>query len=118
MAKQFLGGVVALLLGVMPGAYAQGLSSSFQSGTALIEECLSDSPELQGRCIGYIAGVAGALGDERIGDARVCIPDGRRVSNDQLRVLVLAWLRGHSEERHLPAAGLIAEALSEVFVCQ
>ena len=47
MVKLFVAGVVVLISGQLPDAYAQGTLSSFQSGTALIEECLSDSPKLQ-----------------------------------------------------------------------
>lgn len=120
MSKWALAGmaIVALMSESLPDAYAQGTLSSFESGDALVEECLSNNPELQSHCLGYIAGVADALNGNRIGEFQACIPDGRGVSEVQLRVIVLNWLRSRAGLRHLTAAGLIAEALSEAFPCE
>lgn len=118
MIKQLAAGFVALIMGAFPGAYAQNAPSMYQSGTALLEECLNDIPELHERCIGYISGIADVMNSDEVGEAQICIPANLGISSGRIRGIVIRWMRGHSEQLHLPARDLIAKALSDVFVCQ
>lgn len=119
MLKRVLAGLVILasISETLPSAYAQGDLFSFETGDSLVEDCLSNSPELQSHCVGYIAAVADTLSASPIGDFHACIPGGRGVSEEQLKAIVLNWLRSRAGERRFTAAGLVAEALSEAFPC-
>jgi hypothetical protein len=79
-------------------------------------------------CIGYIQGLMDELAWQKklmiTADLLVagstsrfpCPPD--RATPEQLRLVIVKYLRGHSEKLHLPASMLAHEALVNAFPCQ
>jgi hypothetical protein len=75
------------------------------------------------KCYGYIFGLIDALDlSELLTDkpplpkAKTCMP--AEVTGQQLRDVVLEFLRDNPAKRHLAAAVLVAKALSDAFPCE
>jgi hypothetical protein len=70
-------------------------------------------------CVGYLAGVNDAAKVLRFwGQTALnsCLPEG--VGVEQLRQVVLRWMRSHPGQWHLPAGGLVLVANSKVWPCR
>jgi hypothetical protein len=71
-------------------------------------------------CLGYIAGVSDTIDavqsqGETVVGWRSCSP--KQVTGIQVKDVVVRFLTGHPEVRHLTAASLTARALAEAFPC-
>jgi len=84
----------------------------FSTGNDLYQECQSKSSQLKAACAGVIVGayeMMEALGYECMGE---------RVTREQVRDVVLKYLREHPEHRHEPAAVSIIMAMEAAFFCK
>ena len=94
-------------------------AAAFEDGNELFQNCQSDEePEgtkqgdaSRGLCLGYVLGAYDAGGK----NYAICVPVG--VTAAQVKDVVRHWLQSHPEKRHLPAAGLVLDALLEKFPC-
>ena len=97
----------------------------WMEGNTLVEDCLSDDATNRVACLSYIIGVADIISVisnlDVSGFAAVCFPPGAvtaGVTADQLRRVVVKYLKAHPEETHEPAVLLVTVALREAFPCQ
>ncbi|MEC7933297.1 MAG: Rap1a/Tai family immunity protein [Pseudomonadota bacterium] len=106
----------ALLVGSPAPAGAQAYM--FETGATLLAKCRNKAPEYGLACTAYIAGVVdGIRKDMFIGRARpVCWPD--RMSADEARKTVIAYLERWPDQRTAPASVLVSVALNERWSCQ
>jgi hypothetical protein len=105
----FLAGL-AIIANLFEPAVAEKISG-FVGGNELFESCKSDNVGVQNICRGYIVGVVDAFDAQRI----ICTPEN--VSADQVRDIVVKWLRDHPENRHLQAATLVKAAIPDSWSC-
>jgi len=109
-------GVAASLLASAPAiAQRQATIFKFSDGNDLYRLCTA--PGSGGACIGYIEGVADALGQgDSIAGNRVCLPDG--VNGHRLREVVLDDLERETKEaRQISGAVLVTLALAIKYPC-
>lgn len=90
----------------------------FETGTTLLVKCRNKAPEYSLACTAYIVGVVdGIRKDMFIGRGRpVCWPD--RMSADDARRTVIAYLERWPDQRKTPASLLVSVALNERWPCQ
>ncbi len=90
----------------------------FESGTSLLAKCRNKTPEYSLACTAYIVGVVdGIRKDLFIGRGRqVCWP--QRMSADDARRAVVAYLERWPDQRRGPASVLVSVALNERYPCQ
>ena len=63
-------------------------------------------------CLQYISGVSDYLDEQRVLEGKhACIPEAMR--NFELRQIVLTYLAAHPETWHLPAPGIVRQALQQ-----
>ena len=95
---------------------AQGFM--FESGTSLLAKCSNKAPEYALACTAYIVGVVdGIRKDSFIGRGRpICWPD--KMSADDARRTVVAYLERWPDQRRGPASVLVSVALNERYPCQ
>src|SRR3954469_12840688 len=105
---------VGVAVVVVPGLRAEAGQATAQEPTArvfydgnkLLQVCERDGRQ----CVGYVAGVAGALTTttdigQQFRGLRACIPVG--VNSAQALDVVVLSLRAHPETRHIDAAYLV-----------
>ena len=91
------------------------------TGAGLLENCTYDGKassqaDLEfhlGLCIGFIKGVTNAWAEQNPGG--ICPPDD--VDNEDLRDVVVVWLRTHPEALAAPAVAAVVVATTEAFPC-
>jgi len=91
------------------------------TGAGLLENCTFDDrassqADLEfhlGLCIGFIKGVTNAW--DQLNPGRICAPDD--LSNQDLRDVVVRWLRSRPESLDQPAVGSVVSAATEAFPC-
>ena len=91
------------------------------TGAGLLENCTyeakaSGPADLEfhtGLCIGFIKGVTNTLSEQRLGD--FCPPEA--TTNEDLKVVVVDWLRKHPKVLGEPAVGAVVSAMTEAFSC-
>lgn len=90
----------------------------FESGTSLLAKCRNKAPEYALACTAYIVGVVdGIRKDSFIGRGRpICWPD--KMSADDARRTVVAYLERWPDQRRGPASVLVSVALNERHPCQ
>lgn len=90
----------------------------FESGASLLAKCRNKAPEYSLACTAYIVGVVdGIRKDLFIGRGRqVCWP--QRMSADDARRTVVAYLERWPDQRRGPASVLVSVALNERYPCQ
>lgn len=112
-----------------------GASTHVMSGNNILAICTLDDPTLAGACAGWVTGasegfIAGAAlpfyatgtistaaqantaSSQTLG---FCLPT--EVANGQLLDVLVLYLQGHPESRHMPARGLYLIAAQEAFPC-
>lgn len=88
----------------------------FFTGNKLYSECTSSDNSDQMHCLGYLNGITDVLsGSDRISVFRACLPD---ITTGQAMDIVVKSLRSRPEDRHQPAALLVASALAAAFPCR
>jgi len=87
-------------------------SAAFLRGNQLYDRCTSQEIVKRLQCREYIAGMADAFNWDKF----VCGPD--QASENQVRDVVVNYLRDHPEVRHYSAASIAREALGEAFPCK
>ena len=86
------------------------------TGSKLYSECTSSDNLDQMHCLGYVNGIADVLsGNDRVNVFRACLPD---ITTGQAMDIVVKSLRNRPEDRHLPAALLVASAFAAAFPCR
>jgi len=87
-------------------------------GNDLLQVCKSvpDDPDAVDGCDTYIIGATDALDLVAQHLTNICRPQHHAIQ--QLRDIAVSWLEEHPEERHRPAAKLIALALAEAWPCK
>lgn len=107
--RRSVGVLVVALLFAQP-AHA----TEFYSGKEILDRCIDGLGESgaqvfkadqQGLCLGYIAGVVGA----------VDFPLPKSVTLGQVQLIVVKYLREHPERLHLSASDLVQESLKKAF---
>jgi hypothetical protein len=90
----------------------------FESGTSLLTKCRNKAPEYALACTAYIVGVVdGIRKDSFIGRGRpICWPD--KMSADDARRTVVAYLERWPDQRRGPASVLVSVALNDRYPCQ
>ena len=91
------------------------------TGAGLLENCTYDGKassqaDLEfhlGLCIGFIKGVTNAWAEQNPGG--ICPPDD--VDNEDLRDVVVVWLRSHPESLDAPSVGAVLSAVTTAFPC-
>jgi hypothetical protein len=101
----------ALLISPLPTQ-----AGSEKTGDELLYVCTYSSLIAQGTCLGYIEGIATVMhhGVE-IAQFRACAAEPATI--EQLRDVVIAYLKRNVALRHYLAAALVAAALAEAFPC-
>lgn len=101
-----------------PAAPTSGSAFMFESGTSLLAKCRNKAPEYALACTAYIVGVVdGIRKDSFIGRGRpICWPD--RMSADDARRTVVAYLERWPDQRRGPASVLVSVALNDRYPCQ
>lgn len=100
---------LALLLTAPTANGARVLASV--TGNDLYPKCSIEEPT----CVAYITGVADTLEMVAPHLTNICRPSRSTVA--QVFDISMAWLEGHPEERHRPAAKLVGLALAEAWPC-
>jgi Rap1a immunity proteins len=91
---------------------------AFYSGNQILSMCESQSAFDYGRCLGYVLAVSDIMGMtmENTGWVKNCQPPG--VTSDQLKDVVVQYLRNHPADHHYAAPGPVLMALSQAFPCR
>jgi hypothetical protein len=93
--------------------WATSAFAAFDSGNALLESCDNATDAWkQSHCLAYIAGVSDVLDGMHI----TCT--GGRVSLDQVKDVVVKYLREHPEQRNSDADDSTSTALALAFPCK
>ena len=110
---------VLLLTGIILRTQA---AAGFFTGTQLLHDCASTNPAEAADCLGYITGIADAIGTaqpllhDRFGiPPVVCV--GPDVTRGHLREVVVAHLRETPAQQPEEAGRLVVEALMATFPC-
>ena len=105
----------AVLMAVM--AASAEARAEFSDGNDLFDRCAEPYGSAgKTYCIAYINAITDALYEgAAIGGLRACFTE--HVGAEQVEDIGERFLAAHPEKRHLGAAGLIAEALADVFPC-
>jgi Rap1a immunity proteins len=71
-------------------------------------------------CLSYLAGANDmmSLAAGLLSTGLYCPPEGKGISGDQLRRMVLKWIEGHPEAMHEPARDAVFRTLMEAFRCK
>ena len=85
--------------------------TAFETGNSLLKRLSGDPFVDRTFALAYIAGVA----DHADVTREVCAQPG--VQANQLKEIVLKYLKNHPENRHHPAAELVVNALKGAFPC-
>lgn len=90
----------------------------FETGTTLLEKCQNRAPEYALACTAYIVGVVdGIKKDIFIGRSPAnCWP--AQLEAQQVRNLVVKYLKTYPDQRSAPASLTISVALNEAYSCQ
>lgn len=109
--------IILLVSTVAPGAIAAEVGDvGFIDGNSLYEACLSKEETYTLVCVDYIAGVADAQTDRvPYNTAAFCIPNG--VTKEQVRELVVDWMRANPAVRHMSASIQVTLALKAPYPC-
>ena len=112
---------VALVATQTPPAPSIRIEPVVNTSSGLLENCTVDAAASGkaerdyhlGLCIGFIKGVTNTLSEQRLGE--FCPPDD--LTNEDLKDIVVTWLRGHPELLDAPAVGAVVSATTEAFPC-
>ncbi len=98
------------------------MSGSFVTGADLLNECTSAVPVRMSDCLGYVTGIADAIGAaepvlrERFGiPAVICLPAGTR--RGEIKDAVVARLRAAPAQNSQGAGFLVTQALMKTWPC-
>ena len=101
--------VAAIWYGLLMGAQAEEPTFKFVTGNKLFTACRNASVF----CVEYISGVISRnMADH---GTRFCLPQS--ITDSHVRDVVVLWLDGHPEKRHLAGSFVVLQALKEGFPC-
>jgi hypothetical protein len=112
---------IAMLITICAGARAkeQPMVTAYLTRNRLFDQCSAPSDDFRIlQCYSYISGAidgAAALAIDAGHAPPECPPNG--VTKGQLKDIVLRYLKGHPEKRHLQAASLVIASVGEAFHC-
>ena len=98
--------------------FGNGAFADYYSGNKLLEYCNPDSSE-RDVCIGYVAGVRGAIDTWKIWeniDSGICVP--KEVSLGQSIKVVVKYLEANPGKLHLSASSNVLNAFLDSFPCE
>lgn len=103
---------------LLPPAQGRAQAFMFETGTTLLEKCQNKAPEYALACTAYIVGVVdGIKKDIFIGRAPAnCWP--AQMEAQQVRNLVVKYLKAYPDQRKAPASLTISVALNDAYSCQ
>lgn len=110
------GTVLATALAATLAAGPAGAEAGRLNGSQLRTLCTSADESLVGVCIGYVVGIADALGEDEVAQRRACVPLGR--SDRQLVQVVVHWLERNPDADYYWARAAVASALASAYPCQ
>lgn len=92
------------------------------TGSGLLENCTFDAqassqPDQEfhlGLCIGFIKGVTNTWAEHN--PRRICPPD--EVTNEELRAVVVDWLKTHPQALDAPSVAAVVVSTTEAFPCK
>src|SRR5215831_3772857 len=96
---------VGLLWPVSASSQQPITTTGFASGVRLYDTCVAQEILKRQYCLAYVAGMTDAF----TWDGFVCTP--LDVTEDQVHVVVVNYLRAYPENRHYSAASIVREAL-------
>ncbi len=110
--------LLALAMAATSPTPASAQAFMFESGTSLLAKCRNKAPEYALACTAYIVGVVdGIRKDSFIGRGRpICWPD--KMSADDARRTVVAYLERWPDQRRGPASVLVSVSLNDRYPCQ
>lgn len=88
-------------------------NAAFDNGNELLRNCTIKGEFAGGLCYGLITGYYDGI---RL--SYKCTKDDPKINRQQIRDIVVKFLKDHPEARHLPAAYLAARAFVEAFDCK
>lgn len=92
----------------------QTTSPVFVSGNQLLEHCSNDgNAQLHVGCAFYVMGVADTL---PVAEPRTACPP-REITGTEATDVVIRFLQGNPQYRHMSAASLVVGALQSAFPC-
>lgn len=107
--------VLAALAQMAPTPASDPPAQVYYTGNQLYDECQIEEPML---CVAYIIGVADTVQDAvSAGSLPRFVCYNNRVTPQQLKDVVVRYLRAHPETRDRTAPSIIAVALREAFPC-
>ena len=119
-APFFLAAILTLsMLAGVPNALApQRGVFMFETGAGLLAKCENKAPEYALACTAYIVGVVdGIKKDIYLGRTpENCWPD--RLSADQVRAIVIKYLKTYKDQRGFPASLVVSVALNDAYPCK
>ena len=108
--------VIAAVKSISAAVQAAG---GFEGGNSLYASCASPTGTVKwSACLGYVEGIADAMGGNAINGYTACLPLQSGVTAGQIRDVVKQYLALHPEERHKGAVGMVAHALEDAFPCR
>ena len=105
--------VLVLLVLMCP---ALSFGAHFLYGNELLADCESDSALSKEHCLGYIVGVhdgSNLITSRMNKDLNYCLSSN--VTTDQIKKIVVKYLKDYPERLHWKASNLVHNALSEAF---
>ena len=106
---------IAIATAVLFASPAWSSGFGFYSGNQLFDYCEGAAKD-KAHCIGYTTGIVDALASGPIYGWEACVPE--KVSQAQVRDIVVKYLQDNPQDRHYSAAAIAAKALSIAFPCQ
>lgn len=85
----------------------------FDDGNALLKDCTSRNPFAQGLCYGLITGYF-----EGMRMSYTCSKDDPNINREQVKDVVIKFLKNTPEARHLPGVLLASRAFVLAFDCK
>ena len=104
--------VAAVLMWPVFALSQERTTGAFGTGNMLYETCGAHDIGNEKYCLAYAVGATDAFA----WDGKVCPP--RQVTEQQVRDIVVGYLRDHPELRHYSAPSIASRALEEAFPCK
>jgi hypothetical protein len=109
--------ILSLLFLALAPASSSRVPIDIENGNGLLRSCTSEGAE-QSYCLGFIFGVMEGVYYKAIADSTRlpwCHPNG--VQMEQIRDVIMKYLRDRPERRQMRSAGLIMSALQQAWPC-
>jgi hypothetical protein len=108
--------LVAMATAVVLACLSASARADMMTGNELWSLCTSKEVSERLLCDGYVTAISEAIGPPNgVYSQLACLPENG--TRGQFIDVVKRYLESHPERRHLPAVGLVGNALSSAFPC-